>query len=89
MLKQIKSVEASRSTVIKEISKNFNTNMSFFLSSSLMLKALEFLANKDFTGKDIPFMHGKTIEYLLKQKVCICETHLASKIGRASCRERV
>ena len=76
LLKQIKSVEASRSTVIKEISKNFNTNMSFFLSSSLMLKALEFLANKDFTGKDIPFMHGKTIEYLLKQKVCICGTHL-------------
>lgn len=76
LLKQIKSVKASRSTVIKEISKNFNTNMSFFFSSSLMLKALEFLANKDFTGKDIPFMHGKTIEYLLKQKVCICGTHL-------------
>lgn len=76
LLKQIKSVKASRSIVIKEISKNFNTNMSFFLSSSLMLKALEFLANKDFTGKDIPFMHGKTIEYLLKHKVCICGTHL-------------
>lgn len=76
LLKQIKSANASRSAVIKEISKNFNANMSFFFSSSLMLKALEFLANKDFTGKDIPFMHGKTIEYLLKQKVCICGTHL-------------
>lgn len=76
LLKQIKSANASRSAVIKEISKNFNANMSFFFSSSLMLKALEFLANKDFIGKDIPFMHGKTIEYLLKQKVCICGTHL-------------
>lgn len=76
LLKQIKSANASRSAVIKEISKNFNANMSFFFSSSLMLKALEFIANKDFTGKDIPFMHGKTIEYLLKQKVCICGTHL-------------
>lgn len=76
LLKQIKSANASRSAVIKEISKNFNANMSFFFSSSLMLKALEFLANKDFTGKDIPFMNGKTIEYLLKQKVCICGTHL-------------
>lgn len=76
LLKQIKSVKTSRSTVIKEISKNFNANMSFFFSSSLMLKALEFLANKDFIGKDIPFMHSKTIEYLLKQKVCICGTHL-------------
>ena len=76
LLKQIKSANASRSAVIKEISNNFNANMSFFFSSSLMLKALEFLANKDFTGKDIPFMNGKTIEYLLKQKVCICGTHL-------------
>ncbi|AVQ21818.1 hypothetical protein C4N15_09240 [Fusobacterium necrophorum subsp. funduliforme] len=76
LLGQIKSVKTSRSTVIKEISKNFNANMRFFFSSSLMLKALEFLANKDFIGKDIPFMHSKTIEYLLKQKVCICGTHL-------------
>ncbi|MFR6453684.1 MAG: AAA family ATPase [Peptoniphilus lacrimalis] len=76
LLGQIKSVKTSRSTVIKEISKDFNANMSFFFSSSLMLKALEFLANKDFIGKDIPFMHSKTIEYLLKQKVCICGTHL-------------
>lgn len=76
LLKQIKSANASRSAVIKEISKNFNANMSVFFSSSLMLKALEFLANKDFTGKDIPSMNGKTIEYLLKQKVCICGTHL-------------
>lgn len=76
LLGQIKSVKTSRSTVIKEISKNFNANMSFFFSSSLMLKALEFLANKDFIEKDIPFMHSKTIEYLLKQKVCICGTHL-------------
>ena len=76
LLGQIKSVKTSRSTVIKEIIKNFNANMSFFFSSSLMLKALEFLANKDFIGKDIPFMHSKTIEYLLKQKVCICGTHL-------------
>lgn len=76
LLGQIKSVKTSRSTVIKEISKDFNANMSFFFSSSLMLKALEFIANKDFIGKDIPFMHSKTIEYLLKQKVCICGTHL-------------
>ncbi len=35
-----------------------------------MLYALRFLASKDFTGKDIPYMHAKTIEYLLKQKKC-------------------
>lgn len=76
LVKRIKSANASRSEVIKDISRTFNDGMSFFFSSFLILKALEFLANKDFMGKDIPFMHGKTIEYLLKQKVCICGTHL-------------
>jgi len=76
LLKRIKSTNVSRSEVIKDISITFNDGMSFFFSSFLILKALEFLANKDFMGKDIPFMHGKTIEYLLKQKVCICGTHL-------------
>ena len=30
----------------------------------------------DYSGKDIPFIRDKTIEYLLKQKVCLCGTHL-------------
>ena len=50
--------------------------MSSFFSAALIQRSLEFLSDKDFTGKDIPFMHAKTIEYLLKQKVCICGTHL-------------
>ena len=62
--------------VVKAICKDFNTGMSSFFSTALMYRSLEFLSDKDFTGKDIPFMHAKTIEYLLKQKVCICGTHL-------------
>ena len=50
--------------------------MSSFFSASLMMRTLQFLSEKDFAGKDIPYMHAKTIEYLLKQKVCICGTHL-------------
>lgn len=76
LLVQIKSAETSRSNVIKEIVKSFNTNMSFFYSSFLMLKSLQLLADKDFIGKDIPFINNKTIEYLINQKVCICGTHL-------------
>lgn len=76
LLQRIETAKASRSTVIKEISRSFNTNMSSFFSASLILRSLEFLSGKDFAGKDIPFMHAKTIEYLLKQKVCICGTHL-------------
>lgn len=76
LLQRIETAKASRSTVIKEISRAFNANMSSFFSVSLILRSLEFLSGKDFAGKDIPFMHTKTIEYLLKQKVCICGTHL-------------
>ena len=42
--------------------------MSAFSRLLPMLYALRFLASKDFTGKDIPYMHAKTIEYLLKQR---------------------
>ena len=76
LLQRIEIAKASRSTVIKEISRSFNANMSSFFSASLILRSLNFLSGKDFAGKDIPFMHAKTIEYLLKQKVCICGTHL-------------
>lgn len=76
LLQKITRARESRANVVKAICKDFNTGMSSFFSTSLMLRALNFLSDKDFTGKDIPFMHAKTIEYLLKQKVCICGTHL-------------
>lgn len=76
LIQKIARVKESRANVVKAICKDFNTGMSSFFSAALMLRSLEFLSDKDFTGKDIPFMHTKTIEYLLKQKMCICGTHL-------------
>lgn len=76
LLKKISGAEKSKSNVYKTISKDFNVSLSSFFSISLVERALQFLAEKDFAGKDIPYMHAKTIEYLLKQKVCICGTHL-------------
>jgi DNA sulfur modification protein DndD len=76
LLQKIANIKASRAAVIKEVCKAFNSNMSAFFSTSMILRSLEFISQKDFAGKDIPFMHAKTIEYLLKQKVCICGTHL-------------
>ena len=73
---RITAAEKSKANVYKSISKGFNENLSSFFSIALVKQALELLANKDFAGKDIPYMHGKTIEYLLKQKVCLCGTHL-------------
>lgn len=74
--KQIRNAETARANVYKAICKDFNSSMSSFFSMALMKRALAFLAQEDFTGKDIPFMHTKTIEYLIKQRVCICGTHL-------------
>ena len=76
LLRKIESAKQARANTVKQICKDFNGGMSAFFSTAPMLYALRFLASKDFTGKDIPYMHAKTIEYLLKQKVCICGTHL-------------
>ena len=76
LIRMIAAAEKSKSNVYKAISKDFNGNLSSFFSISLVERALKFLSEKDFAGKDIPYMHAKTIEYLLKQKVCICGTHL-------------
>ena len=34
------------------------------------------LKDETIPNADIPYMHVKTIEYLLRQKKCICGTHL-------------
>ena len=74
--KQIENTTRMRATVYKTMCKDFYASMSSFFSLSLIKKALEILSKHDYTGKDIPFIRDKTIEYLLRQKVCICGTHL-------------
>ena len=74
--REIHNAENVRANVVKSICKDFNGAMSSFFSMSLISRALELLSKEDFTGKDIPYMHTKTIEYLIKQKICICGTHL-------------
>lgn len=44
---------------------------------SLVERALKVLSESDFSGKDIPEMHAKTIKYLIKRGTCICGTHLS------------
>lgn len=74
--RKIVAAEKSKANIYKVMSKDFNGNLSSFFSISLIQRALELLSEKDFAGKDIPYMHAKTIEYLLKQRVCLCGTHL-------------
>lgn len=72
----IKNIETAKATINRAICSDFNTSMSTFFSISLIKRALEILSTHDFLGKDIPYIRKETIEYLLKQKVCICGTHL-------------
>lgn len=76
LLREIKNAEDVRAKVYKSICKDFNSTMSSFFSLSLMERTLNLLTQEDFSGKDIPYMHTKTIKYLIKQKICICGTHL-------------
>ena len=74
--KRIAAAKQARSNMVKAICLDFSGNIGSFLSLWMTQKAMRMLQDRDFTGKDIPHMHGDTIEYLLHQKVCICGTHL-------------
>lgn len=74
--KQLKAAKVTKDQFVKSASKTFNSEITQFLTMSLAKKALEILAHSDFSGKDIPEMHSKTIEFLLNRGKCICGTHL-------------
>lgn len=64
------------SDIYKEMCKDYNHSMSSFFSLSLIYRALTLLSQHKFTGKDIPSITAKTVNYLLGQGTCICGTHL-------------
>lgn len=74
--REIRYAENARANLYKVICNAFNTSMQSFFSMSLIKRSLDVLAKEDLMGKDIPYMHTKTIEYLIKQGTCICGTHL-------------
>lgn len=76
LLERIKNAEKFRANYYKEICGKFNNSMSPFLSLCLIERSLKLLTNEDISGKDIPYIHEQTINYLIRQGVCICGTHL-------------
>lgn len=76
LLRDVKKAQNLKSQFIKEVCKEFNANLTPFLSLSLTKKALETLSHNGLDNKDIPEMHSKTIHYLLKHGTCICGTRL-------------
>ena len=74
--KQLINARSLRAQLVKRICKSFNEKMTNFLSLSLVLRSLDVVSHSDFSGKDIPEMHAKTIDFLLNRGTCICGTHL-------------
>lgn len=74
--KQLKDLKISKDTNMKMFIKEFNCNSMDFFGINMVKRSLLLLSNHDFAEKDIPNMHSKTIEYLLKRGICICGTKL-------------
>ncbi len=74
--RELEDVKRTKATFVKDICKAFNDGMPTFFGISMVKDALEVLSHSDFSGKDIPEMHAKTIQFLLKRGTCICGTHL-------------
>lgn len=74
--RELTDINRTRVTFVKDICKAFNDNMPTFIGISMVKDALEILSHSDFSGKDIPEMHAKTIDFLLNRGTCICGTHL-------------
>lgn len=74
--KNITDARTNRDLVIKNILSEFGSSLDSYFSAYMTREALNLLSKKEFIGKDIPYMHTKTIEYLLGQGKCICGTHL-------------
>lgn len=76
LTKDLTNAKTLRAQLIKRICKTYNEKMTSFFAMSLVRRALEAASRSDFSGKDIPEMHAKTIDFLLKRGTCICGTHL-------------
>ncbi len=74
--KDLNAAKNTKRQFIKALCRLFNENALPFFSISLVENALKSLSESDFGGKDIPEMHSKTIDYLLKRGTCICGTQL-------------
>lgn len=74
--RDIEVAQKHRAQTCREMFQTFNSGASSFFSKSLIYRAMQVLKDETIPSADIPYMHVKTIEYLLRQKKCICGTHL-------------
>lgn len=62
---------------IDNIFSEFQNNRANFFSRNLVKDALNIIQNFDFSGKNIPDISSKTLEYLLTKGICLCGSCLS------------
>lgn len=70
--KNKKSFERTKDNDIEEALAVFNTKAGMWMSKRLMHDALKELAEAKKVDVGIPFIHAKTIEFLIERGKCIC-----------------
>ena len=76
LTRELAAAKKTKAQFIKGLCRDLNDDMTTFFAMSMVQKALELVSKSDFGGKDIPEMHSKTIQYLLKRGTCLCGTQL-------------
>lgn len=76
LVRKRSSTVHSKKLTTDKLLKDFNDKSSSYFARSMIKKSLEVLKKGDFTNKDIPEMHSKTIDFLIKRGACICGTPL-------------
>lgn len=70
--KKLNDIKVSKGNVLESMLKRYSNNAASYFSKSLVKNSLEVLSKADLIGKDIPEMHAKTIDFLIKKGECIC-----------------
>ena len=72
LVRKIKELVAKKASSEDSLLKVFNNNAHSYFAKKMMSDALSQLAAADKIDTGIPYIHAKTIEFLIKRKKCIC-----------------
>ena len=72
LINQRNAAQNSLKIANEQLFREFGTSANSYFIQPLIRDALDVIANEDLEGKDIPAMHAKTIDFLLKRGTCIC-----------------
>ncbi|MFA6708696.1 MAG: AAA family ATPase [Fusobacterium sp.] len=70
--KKIDFLNVKNKKMIYEIHRSYTNKLHIYFMKPLIEKSINILKEENLTDKDIPGLHSKTIEYLLKEGRCIC-----------------